>query len=403
MTFAPIAPTIHFAPTKIADDTFVIHQVQPALGQPLSVYINSMVILGEQPVIVDTGTPANREQWLRRRVRARRARRRALDLPVARRRRPHRQPRPGADRVHERPARVQLGDGRAPHQLLRLPDRPLPVDASTATPSTSATARCTRSARRCSTPRPPAASTTRRPASTGRSTRSPRRCPIPRWASPTSTRGSGPTRCGCSRYGAVSPWLTMVDPAKFGLHDRPGREPRHHDDRGLPHAGDRGTVHRARVRPHPQVPDARPAARSPTRRSSSRSSRRWRNGPTFRSAWRRSARTRRRSRRRRLTYDRPHRSRRRWSCSMISVSLPTSAAPDSSASSGDTPNPGAIALASLMRSSVTLQMKKRIWISMSSMRAPAASRIQPILRSVCSCSESVAASRPISPARAGSG
>jgi len=65
MTFAPIAPTVHVAPTKVADDTFVIHQVQPALGQPLSVYINSMVILGEQPVIVDTGTPANREQWLR--------------------------------------------------------------------------------------------------------------------------------------------------------------------------------------------------------------------------------------------------------------------------------------------------------------------------------------------------
>ncbi len=65
MTFAPVAPTIHFEPTKIADDTFVIHQVQPALGQPLSVFINSMVILGAEPVIVDTGTPANREQWLR--------------------------------------------------------------------------------------------------------------------------------------------------------------------------------------------------------------------------------------------------------------------------------------------------------------------------------------------------
>jgi flavorubredoxin len=42
----------------------VIHQVQPALGQPLFVYINSMVILGKEPVIVDTGTPANRKQWL---------------------------------------------------------------------------------------------------------------------------------------------------------------------------------------------------------------------------------------------------------------------------------------------------------------------------------------------------
>ena len=42
----------------------MIHQVQPALGQPLFVYINSMVILGKEPVIVDTGTPANRKQWL---------------------------------------------------------------------------------------------------------------------------------------------------------------------------------------------------------------------------------------------------------------------------------------------------------------------------------------------------
>jgi flavorubredoxin len=65
MTFTPLAPTVHFAPTKVADDTFVIHQVQDALGQPLSVFINSMVILGEQPIIVDTGTPANREQWLK--------------------------------------------------------------------------------------------------------------------------------------------------------------------------------------------------------------------------------------------------------------------------------------------------------------------------------------------------
>jgi flavorubredoxin len=38
--------------------------VQEALGQPLFVQINSMVILGEEPVIVDTGTPANRSQWL---------------------------------------------------------------------------------------------------------------------------------------------------------------------------------------------------------------------------------------------------------------------------------------------------------------------------------------------------
>ena len=64
MTFAPLAPTTSVAPTQIAPDTYVIHQVQPALGQPLSVYINSMVIVGKEPMIVDTGTPANRKQWL---------------------------------------------------------------------------------------------------------------------------------------------------------------------------------------------------------------------------------------------------------------------------------------------------------------------------------------------------
>ena len=63
-TFAPIAPTIHVPPVKVAADTFVIQQVQEALGQPLFVYINSMVILGQEPVIVDTGTPANRKQWM---------------------------------------------------------------------------------------------------------------------------------------------------------------------------------------------------------------------------------------------------------------------------------------------------------------------------------------------------
>jgi flavorubredoxin len=64
MKFAPIAPTTYVPPTRIAADTYVIHQVQPALGEPLFVYLNSMVIVGEEPVIVDTGTPANREQWL---------------------------------------------------------------------------------------------------------------------------------------------------------------------------------------------------------------------------------------------------------------------------------------------------------------------------------------------------
>ena len=64
MTFAPIAPSISVPPTEVAADTYVVHSVQQALGEPLFIYLNSMVILGEEPVIVDTGTIANREQWL---------------------------------------------------------------------------------------------------------------------------------------------------------------------------------------------------------------------------------------------------------------------------------------------------------------------------------------------------
>jgi len=47
MTYAPVPPTLRVPPTRIAKDTFVIRQVQEALGQPLFVYINSMVILGK--------------------------------------------------------------------------------------------------------------------------------------------------------------------------------------------------------------------------------------------------------------------------------------------------------------------------------------------------------------------
>jgi flavorubredoxin len=63
-SFPPVCPTFAIPPTKIAADTWVIHQVQRALGEPLDIYINSMVILGDQPMIVDTGTPANRRQWM---------------------------------------------------------------------------------------------------------------------------------------------------------------------------------------------------------------------------------------------------------------------------------------------------------------------------------------------------
>jgi flavorubredoxin len=63
-SFAPIAPTTYVPPTLVGKDTYVIRQVQEALGEPLFVYLNSMVILGKEPMIVDTGTPGNRKQWL---------------------------------------------------------------------------------------------------------------------------------------------------------------------------------------------------------------------------------------------------------------------------------------------------------------------------------------------------
>jgi flavorubredoxin len=56
-------PTHRQSPTLVADGTYVVHEVQHALGQPLSVYINSAVILAEEPVLVDTGSLRNRRAW----------------------------------------------------------------------------------------------------------------------------------------------------------------------------------------------------------------------------------------------------------------------------------------------------------------------------------------------------
>jgi flavorubredoxin len=61
---APHAPTVYVPPTPVGSETYLIHSVQEALGAPLSVYLNSLLITGDEPVIVDTGTVANRRQWL---------------------------------------------------------------------------------------------------------------------------------------------------------------------------------------------------------------------------------------------------------------------------------------------------------------------------------------------------
>ena len=50
-------------PQRIASDTYLIPNLVAA--QPGTyVFVNSMVILAEQPVVVDTGAPLFRERWL---------------------------------------------------------------------------------------------------------------------------------------------------------------------------------------------------------------------------------------------------------------------------------------------------------------------------------------------------
>ncbi|MGH8995575.1 MAG: MBL fold metallo-hydrolase [Acidimicrobiales bacterium] len=65
MSITLSAPTFHKEPTQVAPGTYVVHEVQHALGQPLSVYINSVVIDGQEPILVDTGSHRNREAWMK--------------------------------------------------------------------------------------------------------------------------------------------------------------------------------------------------------------------------------------------------------------------------------------------------------------------------------------------------
>jgi flavorubredoxin len=50
-------------PQRIAAETWLIPNFAPA-GEGLFLPVNSMVIRGRQPVIVDTGAPVHRKQWL---------------------------------------------------------------------------------------------------------------------------------------------------------------------------------------------------------------------------------------------------------------------------------------------------------------------------------------------------
>lgn len=66
---APTAPTLpprpdRIAPIEIAPDTFVIHDAYSPPGAPVAVHMNTMLIRGAEPVVVDTGTPLNRADYL---------------------------------------------------------------------------------------------------------------------------------------------------------------------------------------------------------------------------------------------------------------------------------------------------------------------------------------------------
>lgn len=53
---------LRMAPYQVADETYVVPWILEAPPVGL-IAVNSMVIRGEQPMIVDTGGPANRDEW----------------------------------------------------------------------------------------------------------------------------------------------------------------------------------------------------------------------------------------------------------------------------------------------------------------------------------------------------
>ena len=60
METTPVPTT---SPVPIAPDTFLIPNLAPA-SPDTYVQVNSMLIRGEEPIIVDTGAPVHREHWL---------------------------------------------------------------------------------------------------------------------------------------------------------------------------------------------------------------------------------------------------------------------------------------------------------------------------------------------------
>jgi flavorubredoxin len=61
-TLAPTVPSV--APHRITPDTFLIPNLFPA-GPDTYLPVNSMVILGQEPIVVDTGAPIHTDSWFR--------------------------------------------------------------------------------------------------------------------------------------------------------------------------------------------------------------------------------------------------------------------------------------------------------------------------------------------------
>lgn len=57
-------PPPRYAPHEVAPDTFVIQATQGEGLAPVAVHLNSMVIRGPEPIIVDTGMPTMRDRYL---------------------------------------------------------------------------------------------------------------------------------------------------------------------------------------------------------------------------------------------------------------------------------------------------------------------------------------------------
>ena len=99
-------------PREVAPDTFLIPNLAPA-GDGVYVPVNSLLIRGEEPIVVDTGAPVHREHWLEHGLRPRRPGRHPLGLPLPRGRRPRRRPRQVLEAAPQRDARHELVQHRA--------------------------------------------------------------------------------------------------------------------------------------------------------------------------------------------------------------------------------------------------------------------------------------------------